>query len=95
MPTIYGQRLDGAAPLAAFSNPGEPFGWEATRLIGARVRTRVELEEIFGTPTRGEGLVSGAEAGRLCVRWDSPAGAPTTWFCRYHYDKFCTEASQT
>ncbi|MEW6047498.1 MAG: hypothetical protein AB1609_13620 [Bacillota bacterium] len=75
--------------------PGEPFGWEATRLIGARVRTKVELEEIFGTPTRGEGLVSGAEAGRLCVRWDSPAGAPTTWFCRYHYDKFCTEASQT
>lgn len=75
--------------------PGEPFGWEATRLIGTQVSTKVQLEEVFGAPARGKGIVSGFEAGRVRIHWESPAGVSDTWFCRHHYHKFCTEVPKT
>lgn len=74
--------------------PGEPFGWEATRLVGARIRTTATLEEVFGAPVWGRGVVTKFEAGRVCVHWDYPPWASDTWFCKHHYRQFCQEASQ-
>ncbi|MDK2882188.1 MAG: hypothetical protein PWP58_524 [Bacillota bacterium] len=72
--------------------PGQPFEWEAMRLIDARVCIPVSLPE-HGFASKVRGVVVGVAGGKIRVHWDwsSEPGVPETWLCKFHFDKYCRE----
>jgi len=74
--------------------PGQPFSyWEEPELRGAEVRTRGQLEELFGTSVQGTGVICGFERGRVCIQWHLH-NIPDTWLCRHHYHKYCDSSDK-